>query len=290
MKISAMTNTADLSGRLAVFSQIVGKEISETLRQHARLACVTLANTTQPYSGKDEEGSSMSKEGKRVGEQSILNDVSKVFYTANEPTRGYENALKKKVDQSNRSEKAKASFKSKIERYCSSGNSAQIAWLAGFFKTDRVQLDGFDRGLYNSARTGRRTSVPKKSKMLALVIGADAELEKFKQERMRRAGMGKAGWAVCAEAIPVRQAQSATRGIPQWVTRHKGRASGSIVDISHDLVNPRVKMTNAMPWVSELLSPSAAKYALHLTRDKFVKYMNSAIKGTLRAQAKLQAA
>jgi hypothetical protein len=290
MKISAMTNTADLSGRLAVFSQIVGKEISETIRQHARLACVTLANTTQPYSGKDEEGSSTSKEGKRIGEQSILNDVSKVFYTANEPTLGYENALKKKVDQSKRSEKSKASFKSKIERYCRSGNSGQLAWLAGFFKTERVQLDGFDRGLYSAARTGRRTNVPKKTKMLALVIGANAELEKFKKERMQRAGMGKAGWAVCAEAIPVKQAQSATRGIPQWVTRHKGRAKGSIVDMSHDLENPRVKMTNLMPWVSELLSPSAAKYALHLTRDKFVKYMNSAIKGTLRAQAKLQAA
>jgi hypothetical protein len=290
MKISAMTNTADLSGRLAVFSQIVGKEISETIRQHARLACVTLANTTQPYSGKDEEGSSMSKEGKRIGEQSILNDVSKVFYTADTPTRGYENSLIKKVDQSKRSEKSKASFKSKIERYCRSGNSGQLAWLAGFFKTERVQLDGFDRGLYSAARTGRRTNVPKKTKMLALVIGANAELEKFKKERMQRAGMGKAGWAVCAEAIPVKQAQSATRGIPQWVTRHKGRAKGSIVDMSHDLANPRVKMTNQMPWVSELLSQSAAKYALHITREKFVKYMNSAIKGTLRVQAKLQAA
>lgn len=285
-----MTDTSDLRGRLSEFSRITGKEISESIRQHARLACVTLANTTQPYSGKDEEGASMSKEGKRIGEQSILNDVSKVFYTANEPTRGYENSLKEKVDQSRRSDKAKESFKAKIERYCRSGNSEQIAWLARFFKTERVQLDGFDRGLYDSARTGRRTNVPKKTKMLALVIGADGELDKFKQERMKRAGMGKAGWAVCAEAIPVKQAQSATRGIPQWVTRHKGRARGSIVDMSQDPTNPRVRMTNAMPWVSELLSPSQAMSALKLTRDKFVKYMNTSIKTTLRAQAKLKAA
>jgi hypothetical protein len=287
MKITAMTDTSDLRGRLALFSSIVGKEISESIKQHARLACVSLANTTQPYSGKDEEGSSKSKEGKRIGEQSILNDVSKVFYTANEPTRGYENSLKGKVDQSRRSGKSKDSFKAKIERYCRSGNSEQIAWLARFFKTERVQLDSFDRGLYHAARTGRRTNVPKKSKMLALVIGADGELQKFKEERMKRAGMAKAGWAVCAEAIPVKQAQSATRGIPQWVTRHKGRASGSIVDMSQDVANPRVKMTNSMPWVSELLSASQATASLNLTRDKFVKYMNTAIKTTLRAQAKL---
>jgi hypothetical protein len=46
-------------------------------------------------------------------------------------------------------------------------------------------------------------------------------------------------------------------------------------------------MTNSMPWVSELLSASQATASLNLTRDKFVKYMNTAIKTTLRAQAKL---
>jgi hypothetical protein len=290
MKIKAFTDTTDIRGRLALWSRMVGKEMSEGIRQHARLACVSLANTTQPYSGKDEEGASLSKEAKRIGEQSILNDVSKVFYTANEPTRGFENSLKEKVDQSNRSDKAKASFKAKIERYCRSNNTEGIAWLARFFKTERVQLDGFDRGLYHSARTGRRANVPKKTKMLALVIGADGELEKFKQERMKRAGMAKAGWAVCAEAIPVNQTQSATRGIPQWVTRHKNRASGNISDLSNDPKNPRVRMTNAMPWVSNLLSDSAAKTSLVLTREKFVKYMNTQINVTLRDAAKLRAA
>jgi hypothetical protein len=59
--------------------------------------------------------------------------------------------------------------------------------------------------------------------------------------------------------------------------------------MSQDVANPRVKMTNSMPWVSELLSASQATASLNLTRDKFIKYMNQAIKGTLRAQAKLSA-
>jgi len=284
MKINVMTDTSNLSGRLELWSKLVGKEISDGVKQYARLACVGLANTTQPFSGK---GSQV--EGLRLGEKSILNDVSKVFYTANEPTRGYELSLKKKVDQSKRSEKSKASFKSKIERYCRSGNSGQLAWLAGFFKTERVQLDGFDRGLYSAARTGKRTNVPKKTKMLALVIGANGELEKFKQERMRTVGMGKAGWAVCAEAIPVTRKRASTDGIPKWVTRHKKTASGYVADLSNDLINPRVRMTNAMPWVSRLISESQALKALEIEREKFVKYMNTQIKYELRQQAKLQA-
>jgi hypothetical protein len=288
MKITAMVDTSDLRERMRVWGDLVGKETSEGLRQHARIACVTLANTTQPYSGKDEEGASQSKEGKRVGEQSIINDVSKVFYTANEPTRGYENSLKQKVDQSRRTEKGKAAMKARIERYCRSNNAEGIAWLARFFKTERVQFDGFDRQIYENARTGSRKNVPKKTKMLSLVIGADGELEKFKQERMKRAGMAKAGWAVCAEAIPVKQAQSATRGIPQWVTRHKGRASGSIEDHSNDPTNPKVRMTNEMPWVSKLLTPAEANKALDMTRNKFVKYMNTQIKYELKKRAGLK--
>jgi len=288
MKITAMVDTSDLRERMRVWGDLVGKETSEGLRQHARIACVTLANTTQPYSGKDEEGDSMSKEGKRVGEQSILNDVSKVFYTANEPTRGYENSLKQKVDQSRRSDKAKESFKAKIERYCRSNNTEGIAWLARFFKTERVQFDGFDRQIYESARTGARRNVPKKTKMLSLVIGADGELQKFKEERMKRAGMAKAGWAVCAEKIPLQRTSPGTRGIPQWVTRHKGRASGSIEDHSNDPTNPKVRMTNEMPWVSKLLTPAEANKALDMTRNKFVKYMNTQIKYELKKQAGLK--
>jgi hypothetical protein len=75
------------------------------------------------------------------------------------------------------------------------------------------------------------------------------------------------------------------------VTRNKGRASASnIVDQSADPDNPKVTMTNAIPWTSECLTVSQTQAALNIARNKFVKYMNSAIKGTLRAQAKLQAA
>jgi hypothetical protein len=290
MKIKAFADTTDIRARLNLWATMVGKEVSSGIRQYARLACVGLANTTQPYSGKDEEGSALSAEAKRIGEQSILNDVSKVFYTANEPTRGYENSLKQKVDESRRSDRAKEAMKARIEKYCRSNNAEGIAWLARFFKTERVQDGGFDRSIYHNARTGRRKNVPKRTKMLSLVIGADGELQKFKEERMKRAGMAKAGWAVCAEAIPSDQAQSATRGIPQWVTRHKKRASGSIVDQSHDPINPHIRATNEMPWVSNLLSESQAKVSLVLTREKFVKYMQTQINKTIRDAAKLRAA
>jgi hypothetical protein len=285
MKATAMTDTSDLRARLNLYAQVVGKEVSQSLREHARVACVELANVTQPYGRTQAD--------KKVGEQSILNDVSKVFYTANEPTRGYENSLKQKVDQSRRSDKAKESFKKRIERICRSGDSGQIAWLASFFKTERVQLDTLDKSLYYNARTGRRTNIPKRTKMLALVIGAEGELKKFKEERMKTSGTGKAGWAVCAEKINLDQAQAATRGIPQWVTRCKkfsAPANSTVVDQSNDPVNPKMILNNAVPWVSNLLSDSQAKVALEIARNKFVKHMNIAIKKTLRDQVKLKAA
>ena len=53
MKISAMTDTADLRGRLATYAQIVGKETSEAVRQFARVSCVNLATETQPFGTDD---------------------------------------------------------------------------------------------------------------------------------------------------------------------------------------------------------------------------------------------
>jgi hypothetical protein len=48
-------------------------------------------------------------------------------------------------------------------------------------------------------------------------------------------------------------------------------------------------MTNAVPWTSQNLTPSAAFKALQIARGKFLKMMNIQIRYVLRQQAKLRA-
>ena len=54
MKVTAQVDTSDLRKRMNQYALIVGKSVNQQLRRHARLACVELANTTQPFGkGKD---------------------------------------------------------------------------------------------------------------------------------------------------------------------------------------------------------------------------------------------
>jgi hypothetical protein len=280
MKITAMTDTSDLRGRLAEFGNIVGKEKSEALRQFARVACVNLATATQPFGNN--------RDDKDPGEKAVEVDISKVFYTPQDG--GFARALKAIVAKGKRSDANKEKFNARLDGYIASNNTEAIARLARSFNWQGVLFDDIDPQLHQNARTGPRMRVPKRRGEMHMVIGANERLRKYKDEQKRKVGLTKAGWAVCAEKIPLQRVSSATRGIPQWVTRHKGRATGSIVDGSHDPQNPRVQMTNETPWTSQVLSASATKDALQLARDNFVKYMNQQIRGELRAQAKLKAA
>jgi hypothetical protein len=278
MKITALTDTSDLRGRLAEFGRIVGKETSEAVRQFARVACVNLATETQPFGADDT--------AKAKGETAVARDIYNVYYPATgykfhkQATKIAENYYAKTKASSGSSDK----FQNRLTKYQMGNNTGALARIAADLGFKDVALDTFDPQRHKGRRDKRGRTSPGRGQ---LIIGGEDKLEKYVAETQRKVGLTKAGWAKCAEAIPLNRASSATRGIPQWVTRNKGRASGSIADLSADLDNPKVKMTNSTPWCSTVLTPAQAQQALTLARDNFVKYMNTAIKTTLRAQAKL---
>lgn len=170
MKISAMTNTADLSGRLAVYAQIVGKETSEAVKQFARVACVNLATNTQPFGS--------AKGDKEPGEKAVETDISKVFYTAQDG--GFANTLKEIVGGSNRSDTAKQKFGSRIDGYIQSNNLAAITKLAGDFGWKGTLFDEVDPSLHQNARRSPRGRVKKRAGSLHMVIGGKEALAKYK--------------------------------------------------------------------------------------------------------------
>ena len=281
MKITAMTDTSDLRERLSEYVRVTQRETSETVRQFARVACVNLATETQPFGD--------GKEGQSAGETAVARDIYKVYYPATgakflkQATRYVEGYYAKNNQSSSRADK----FKTRLLGYQMANNTGALAKIAADIGFTDAQIDSFEPSRHRSSRDSRgrvRAAKPQ------LVIGGEDGLEKYIEETQRKVGLTKAGWAVCAEAIPLNRASSATRGIPQWVTRNKGRASGRIEDHSQDPTNPRVRMTNATPWTSQVLTPSQAKQALELARDNFVKYMNTAIKKTLRDEVKLKGA
>lgn len=281
MKITVMTDTSDLRNRLKEYAAITGREISESVRQFARVACVNLATETQPF-GDD-------KDGQAKGETAVARDIYKVYYPStgakflNQATKYVEGYYSRKNGSADRAEK----FKNRMLKYQMSGNTGALAKIAADIGFTDVQIDSFEPSRHRASRDSRGRVSGAKAQ---LILGGEDQLERYIEQTQRKVGLTKAGWAVCAEAIPLNRTSSATRGIPQWVTRNKDRATGNIDDQSQDPVNPRVRMTNSTPWTSQVLTPNQAEKALKLARDNFIKYMNTAIKKTLRDEVKLKSA
>ena len=224
-------------------------------------------------------------------------DISKVFYTAT-PNGGFVNAVtdaatrsfnfRKKNSPNFDASGATEKFRTRLNGYAASGNFTALRKVAKDFLWMGV-VNSIDPQIHQRARTQGRKRVKKTAGTMSLFLGPRSELQAYVEKQQKKVGMAKAGWAVCAEKIPLQRASSATRGIPQWVTRNKSRASASnIVDQSADPDNPRVTMTNAIPWTSECLNDSQTQAALNIARDKFVKYMNTQIKYELKKQAGLK--
>jgi len=296
MKLTAQTDISDLRQRMRTYVDIVGKDIQQELRRHARLGCVELANTTQPFG--DEKG-------RAKGEKAVEVDVSKVFYTPT-PYGGFVQALTEIAHTSHayRASKSKRGFNSdeatlrftdRVNGYAASGNMKALRRLVDNFKWRGVEDEIYPQRHWE-ARTGNRRKVPKRAGHMTLVLQRQAKLDAYIKQTQKKVGMTKAGWAVCAEKIPeLGLASAQTRGIPQWVTRNKGHRvpAASTVDASTtftETINPKVRMTNAVPWASENISESQARAALNIARDKFVKMMDRQIKYVLRERAGLRAA
>jgi hypothetical protein len=262
------------------FAEVTGQEVSESLRQFARVACVNLSTATQPF-GKDNSA-------RGLGERAVVRDIGKVYYPAtgakflNQATRVARGSANRRGKDP---EKAAEKFKLRMLKYQSEGDSGALAKIAADMKFTRALFDSFDPSLHKNARNrrGRVGNVEP-----TLLLGGEAGYDSYVSKTIDKVGLTKAGWVACAEAIPLKRTSAATRGIPQWVTRHRRKATGNIQDKSRDRKNPMVIMTNATPWTSMVLTEAAKRDALSLARDNYVKFMNAAIAGKLRADAKLK--
>jgi hypothetical protein len=307
MKITVLSNAKQLKQRMAEFRNVVGKDIRESLKAHARVACVYLASRTQPYGDGDKpkaqgEGA-VSKDIDKVyytqGSERLYNQVSNIairWYSVRERDANARDASKGRDPNWGQNERSRqrgdkvASFQSRFKSYQASGNTQAIKRIVKDMKFKGISEDGFDKSYHKNARDPVTGRVKGKDHRV-LVLGAEGQLEDYRKQVMDRVGLTKAGWAVCAEAIPISGRVSVnTRGIPQWVTRHIGRASGRIVDSSSHPTAPGVQMTNATPWADRVIPPKEAQKALDAAGKSYLAYMDIAISEHLKKTYELASA
>lgn len=293
MQIQAIANTSDLRARLRKFESVMKRDSQDTLLQFARVACENLATNTQPF-GKD-------RSAKIPGENAILADIGRVFYTP-EPYGGFVEALTEAAQDSYRqkerrskrgfsSDEATLKFYNRVNGYAAAGNYKALRKLAQDFNWKGV-LEDIDPVIHQNARRGPRKRVKDTAFQSHLVLKPQRKLDRYIAQIQKKVGFTKAGWAKCADEVPMRgRVSSRTRGIPQFVTRHKHRALGRTeVRYAADKIDTKVVMTNLTPWASQCITQRQVRSALDFAKRKFVEYMNRTVMAELRSQIKAKAA
>jgi hypothetical protein len=267
MSASLTVDASKLQKALKAFIGNTKAEASKEMRIQARMLCVSLANSTQPF-GKDASA-------KATGEKAVTRDIDRVYKSG--PTAVKDIAslpLPRGKTATQNAKQAAAALAGLLQGRTTGKRGAKIVSAAQDL-LDRInykpyvntRIGVFDQGqAHNKARFGRRKSVPK-NQFISQVVTKDSQLTKYFKEKRGNVGIAKSGWAVCAGLL------GGFKGIPKWVYRHTG--GGRVNDQSGKglgiVSKPFIQMTNTIPWINAVISTATIQKSIDIQIRKMIK-------------------
>jgi len=267
MSASLTVDASKLQKALKAFIGNTKAEASKEMRIQARMLCVSLANSTQPF-GKDASA-------KATGEKAVTRDIDRVYKSG--PTAVKDIAslpLPRGKTATQNAKQAAAALAGLLQGRTTGKRGAKIVSAAQDL-LDRInykpyvntRIGVFDQGqAHNKARFGRRKSVPK-NQFVSQVVTKDSQLTKYFKEKRGNVGIAKSGWAVCAGLL------GGFKGIPKWVYRHTG--GGRVNDQSGKglgiVSKPFIQMTNTIPWINAVISTATIQKSIDMQITKMIK-------------------
>jgi hypothetical protein len=260
--------TEGLKNILEEYAELREQSIPDAVVASARLLCVELARRTQPF-GVDDKA-------KKVGEKSITRDLrgrggsgtvrAGIFGVANfEKDEGFAWYAKGPNVRLfiTKDGKVYGTDKSFFRPNASEGE------LRTFHKSK------FVNGKMSSA--GGRDRTIGRWRFTEKMFVDQSTLDNYVDSQILKVGWAKSAWAACARELRKVTSGSATRGIPAWVARHDSPNS-DVIDNSRDLNNPRVTLTNATKYASQVLPQSEVQNAKNIVIGKMINQMTQILK------------
>jgi hypothetical protein len=267
MSASLTVDASKLQKALKAFIGNTKAEASKEMRIQARMLCVSLANSTQPF-GKDASA-------KATGEKAVTRDIDRVYKSGTTAVRDIASLpLPRGKTATQNAKQAAAALAGLLQGRTTGKRGAKIVSAAQDL-LDRInykpyvntRIGVFDQGqAHNKARFGRRKSVPK-NQFVSQVVTKDSQLTKYFKEKRGNVGIAKSGWAVCAGLL------GGFKGIPKWVYRHTG--GGRVNDQSGRglgiVSKPFIQMTNTIPWINAVISTATIQKSIDIQITKMIK-------------------
>jgi hypothetical protein len=251
----------DLSRAVAkinAIGNVLHRPLRDVLDSGARVAAISLTKSTEP------EGTG--SEAQTEGENAVSRDIQLVYGNAG---RAYE-AIRSRV------ERTKFWALYKLGAYA---EATQIAQENG------VNVGPFDGGAaHKAARRSRRPVILRTTKPTIYVIDPRQRrrLDRYVKEVQRDVGTAKGGWADCVRAIGGNPRGLREEGdiTANWITR-KGHGYGAAYHGGTD-EHPTITIQNRIPYVDQVLSQSAKRYALNVAHERSLENLRQRVTAELK--------
>jgi len=248
--LTLSVDSSQVSGLLNQLADLTKKDFGELLRQEARLLAVELAKYTQPF-GFDPKSKS---QGEGAIKRDLFGGKQRVGIFVMLADSIIDQALATGVYQG---ANVRLFVNKNGDVYGADKNdfwpNATMSQLASY------HAEQFKNGVMSSA--GSYTRDVGRWKFFTKKVIRQSTGEKYYNQLIKHVGFAKAGWSVCAAQL------GGTRGIPQWVTRHR-KAPGRVEDNSNDPAKPSITLKNEIDFTRQVLSQAAEAKAV---RDRVIK-------------------
>lgn len=216
------------------------------IRRAGRIAAVNYAKHTQPFG--------FGADARALGENAVARDIKRIFA----PAWFVFKAIK---DQDE-------GLADAFWYYFQIGKRQRAEELLEVSGADptlaRLKIEPVAKATHQKLRNNRGRVPP--TQRFASIPSNPNKLAAYIKERQRKVGFVKAGYAQAARWL------GGTKGIPQWVTRHKD-APGSLVDAADLERDPHVIIKNQVDYASQCITETEKVEALRDTRDNLVKFL-----------------
>jgi len=268
MSASLTVDASKLQKAMKAFIGNTKLEAAGEMRRQARLLCVKLANSTQPFG--------LGNDVKKIGEKAITRDINRVYKTPGTASKEIAKLSipNGKTKTQNAEQMAKAFANLVLGK--AKGNEKRRRTESAQQLLNRIrqqpyvgtQVGPFDNGKsHQAARYGKSKRVPK-NQFVQQVVTKDSPLARYFKDKRGNVGIAKSGWAVCAGIL------GGFRGIPKWVYRHTG--GGRVIDQTKSgiISKPFIQMTNTIPWINNVISNATIQKSIDIQVINMIKQLS----------------
>jgi hypothetical protein len=247
------------------YKQIIGKEVSQQVKNHARLLCVELGKQTQPFG--------YGKESLYLGEDAVIGDIR-----AN--VIGLSPYWLEQYEAVHGAGGSNGLYRKDGTMWIS--DTHEIARGLGALKDKYEKLRRKQTG--RPPKRGAR-DIGRWVSQTLIVTSQDLVEDTFIPLKRRAVGWAKGSWAAAAMQCGA-DVGNALRGFPPWVKRHAAKAPGSANKRGIGM-DTMVYCESGTGYTGRILSKTQRSNSVNLVRGKFIRFINYAIKGELKRRAGL---